>query len=137
MFMLLGDGITRLHTQLTLRYGKIPEPLTILRLLEQLLTSSIEEGDGTSSLLNHSLYLLGFNYYGSTLVGNGITTFGRGTLWHNHERGWLGGQRLLTGSTHTNNLVVHYFKVHYLGLTTIRHNSHIVSVGLHHCCHHG
>ena len=136
MLMRLGNGVASPRTQLALRYGKIPELLTILRLVEQLLASGIEESDATGGFLYHRLHLLGFNYHVVALVGDGVAALGRCSMGHNHQRGRLGGQRLMAGGTHTDNLVVNHFEVHYLCLTTIRQNRHIVSVGLHHGCQH-
>ena len=136
MLMRLGNGVASPRTQLALRYGKIPELLTILRLVEQLLASGIEESDATGGFLYHRLHLLGFNYHVVALVGDGVAALDRCSMGHNHQRGRLGGQRLMAGGTHTDNLVVNHFEVHYLCLTTIRQNRHIVSVGLHHGCQH-
>ena len=136
MLMRLGNGVANPRTQLALRYGKIPELLTILRLVEQLLASGIEESDATGGFLYHRLHLLGFNDHVVALVGDGVAALDRCSMGHNHQRGRLSGQRLMAGGTHTDNLVVNHFEVHYLCLTTIRQNRHIVSVGLHHGCQH-
>ena len=137
MLLLLGDGTACLHTQLALRYGKVPELLAFLGLFEQLFARGIEEGNLTGGLLYHCLYLLCSDHHVVALVGNGVRALGRCCHRYPDERGRLNRQRILTGGTHTDNLVVNHLKVNYLGLTTIRRNSHIVSIGLHHGCHHG
>ena len=50
MLLFLRNGIACLHTQFALRHCKVPELLTILSLLQQLIACSIEERHLASGL---------------------------------------------------------------------------------------
>ena len=135
MFLFLGNGIAGLDTKLALGDSEIPELLTVLSLSKQLLTIGIEEGYLTGGFRHHCLYVLCLYNYIAALVGNTVA-LGRGRLRYNHERGRFYGQSILGCSTHSDDVVVHHLEFDYLCLTTIRTNSHIVSIGLHLGCHH-
>ena len=68
MFLLLGYGVTRLHTQFALRHREVPEFLSILRFLQQFLACCIKESHLTCSLRHDCLDILGFHYHVVTFL---------------------------------------------------------------------
>ena len=86
MLLLLRHRIARLHTKFSLRYGEVPELLSVLGFLQQLVAIGIEEGDLTRSFLYHGLDVLRLNHYCLTLVFHCITALLGSRLGHNHQR---------------------------------------------------
>ena len=85
MFMFLWYRIARLHAQFAFRHGEVPELLTILRLLQQLLAVGIEKRHPAISLLHHSLHFIGLHHHTRIFIRHRVTTLVWSSLRHNHQ----------------------------------------------------
>ena len=92
MLVRLGDGVARLHAQLALGDGEIPELLALGRLLEELATLGIVEGDAPRGLGDHRPHLTGGDDHLSGLISDGVRALGRRLLRHHHEGGRFDGE---------------------------------------------
>ena len=132
VFCLLGHGETSLDTQLALRHREGLKQLSFLSLFQQLISFSIEERHLTSSFRHDSLHILSLDNHRLSLLTHGIGILGRCRLRHNHQRGRFQRQRLLRCGPHSDNVVINHFETNHLGLSTVRSNRHLFSLGLHH-----
>ena len=130
VLLLLRHRIARLHAQLALRHGEVPELLAVLGFLQQLLAVGIEEGDFSISLPHHSFHAAGLHHHVRTFISYRIAPLGRCRLRHNHETLLLHGQRLLRGGPHTDDPVVHHLQPNHLRLAAIGLYRHAVAARL-------
>ena len=131
MFLLLRHGVACLHAQLTLRHGEVLELLTVLGFLQQLLAFSIIELDASALLIDDSFHVLCFYNHLVTVFTNRVATFHWCHLWHNHQRGRFLRQLCLRRSPDADDVVVNHFETNHLGLSVVRSNRHLSTLGLH------
>ena len=130
MLLLLRHRIARLHAQFALRHRKVPEPLAVLRLLQQLLLVLVVEGQPSAIDIHLSHHIGRFhpNFTGAVQRIHVELRFLH--LWHNHQT-LLFRQLSFRRGLHADNVVVHDLQAHHLctvSLCLFHRNRHILSV---------
>ena len=93
----------------------------------------VKEGHLTRSLLHHRLHVLGLYHYRLSFLTHRIAAFCRRHLRHNHQRCRFVRQCILRRCTYSDDVIIHHLQTDHFCLTTIRTDSHIVSICLHLC----
>ena len=128
MLHLLGNRSTALSTIFALRHGEVPELLTVLGLLQQLLAIGIVESDGSRFLIHTSLDV-GRLHADLVAIRHRELRF---RCLRDDDQALLLRQLCLGCRLHADDVVVHYLQAYHLCTTCLYilyGNGHILPLG--------